>query len=157
MGVCGDGPTGIGIVKPGQGEVTVESVRFWKASDPTFLQEIDPSCSCDPNPNPKFTGVLSIVIPYRVSTRRDTTTTHRLPSLPDRERTDLRWVDDSVARQRVLVGNSFNDEEWGDDLSNPSSRQTPCSNTPVRPEKHEPESRQGWVGRYMQFWNPPPQ
>jgi len=66
--------------------------------------------SRDPNPSPKLTGVLSIVIPQ---TYGDTaTTTRRLPCL-------LRWGDDSFTRQRVLVGDSFDDEERGDDLFNP--------------------------------------
>ena len=108
-------PTRIRIAKPGQGAVTTERVRFSNASDLTLVREIDRSS--DATPNPKFTGVLSVVIPrtYGISTRRDSTTTHRLSSL-------LRWGDDSAARQRVLVGDSFNDEERGDNLSNPQSR-----------------------------------
>lgn len=48
----------------------------------------------------------------------------------------------SLARQRVLVGDSLNDEEGSDDLSNPFSRQTACPKVGVM-GKYEPESQQG--------------
>ena len=46
---------------------------------------------------------------------------------------------DSSTRQRTLVGDSLNDEEWSNDLSNPLSGQKTCPKiTIVR--KHGPES-----------------
>ena len=46
-------------------------------------------------------------------------TTRQLPSTPSFELTDSSG-DDGIARQRTLVGDSLNDEQWGDDLSSQS-------------------------------------
>ena len=55
-----------------------------------------------------------------VPVRKGTTTTHQLPSIPKHELTSMSR-DDSGVRQHTLIGDSFNDEQWSDDLSNPSS------------------------------------
>ena len=47
----------------------------------------------------------------------DSTTTRRLLSAPGSEAKTSR--DNGVARQRALVGNSLDDEQWSDNLTNP--------------------------------------
>ena len=78
----------------------------------------------DPGLSLRLTRVGSTVI-HRIHgalIRKDTTTS-RPPSAPKVERTYVPG-DDRVTRQCILVGDSLNDEEWSDDLSNPSSYQT---------------------------------
>ena len=54
-----------------------------------------------------------------VPTRNGSTTVRQLPSAPCFERTETSG-DESVARQGALIGDSLNDEQWSDNLSNPS-------------------------------------
>ena len=73
------------------------------------------------NCNLKFTGVHS-TLAYRtreVFIRKGSIATSQLSSSPNFQLNDLSG-DDSVARQRTLVGDSLNDEQWRDDLSNSS-------------------------------------
>jgi len=66
----------------------------------------------------KLTRARSILV-HRVQsvfTRKGPTATRRLAPAPKVERTGVSGGD-SVARQRTLVGDSLNDEEWCDDLS----------------------------------------
>ena len=73
------------------------------------------------NLNLRLTRVHSVLIRRigAVSVMNDTTPTRRPPSTPCFERADTPGSD-SVARQRALVGDSLNDEQWSDDLFNPS-------------------------------------
>ena len=72
-------------------------------------------------PNPKITRAHSKAIrrTHRVSVRKGNITC-RHPSGPNLERAEMPGGD-SVARQRALIGNSLDDEQWSDDLYNPSS------------------------------------
>ena len=77
--------------------------------------------ACGSNPNPKLAGVLvTLIHRIRGVTRSGTTHTRQLPSAPRFERTETSG-DETFARQCVLVGDSLNDEQWGDDLSKPLS------------------------------------
>ena len=72
------------------------------------------------DPNPEVARVvLSMHIPmhrtHGVPTRHDAAS-RQLPSAPSLELTDL-CGDNSITRQRVLVSDSLNDEQWGEDLS----------------------------------------
>ena len=72
------------------------------------------------DPNPEVARVvLSMHIPmhrtHGIPTRHDTAS-RQLSSTPGFELTDL-CGDNSLARQRVLVSDSLNDEQWGEDLS----------------------------------------
>ena len=48
-----------------------------------------------------------------VPIRKSAATTHRHPLVPSSETSR----DDSVARQRALISDSLDDEQWSDDLS----------------------------------------
>jgi len=52
---------------------------------------------------------------HGVLTRNDPRTTRRPPSAPKVDRTDIS-SGDTFARQRPLIGDSLNDEQWSDDL-----------------------------------------
>ena len=54
-----------------------------------------------------------------VPTRKGAPTTRQLSSSPNLQRAEISG-DDSTARQRVLVGDPLNDEQWSDDLSGSS-------------------------------------
>ena len=72
--------------------------------------------------NPKLAGV-HFVLAYRahgVLTRKGITSGRQLPSAPSFEITEMSGGD-SVTRQCTLIGNSLDDEQRCDDLSNPSS------------------------------------
>ena len=57
---------------------------------------------------------------HGIPTRKGTAITRQLPSAPSFELGGTPG-DDGVARQRALVGDSLNDEQRGDGLSNPAS------------------------------------
>ena len=100
------------------------------------------------HPNPKLSGVRSALI-HRThgitATRDGTTASRRLPSAPSFEVAET-CRGDSITRQCTLVGDSLNDEQRSDHLSNPSSYQPTCPKIGVT-GKHEPESRRGWGRR----------
>ena len=92
-----DGPEGGGKgSQPEQSGTNRGNHQILKNPSDLVLMEIDRSL--DPN------------------TEKGTGTTRRLASTPKVERTGIS-TDDGVARQRALVGNSANDEQWSDDLS----------------------------------------
>ena len=91
--------------------------------------------------NPKLAGV-HFVLAYRahgVLTRKGITSGRQLPSAPSFEITEMSGGD-SVTRQCTLIGNSLDDEQRCDDLSNPSSYQPTCPTQIGIVRKHEPES-----------------
>ena len=109
----------MGKVKLEQGRVTPESVRFQRLLD-LLLMEVDRSL----RPNyPRSARVYSILTrrTRRTSARNAITTIRRPPTAPSFERTHTSG-DEAVARKRALVGDSLNDEQWGDDLFNASSQ-----------------------------------
>ena len=73
-------------------------------------------------PIPKFAKVYSAPIhrTHGDPIRKGNVTTCRNSSAPNFERAEMSGGD-IVARQRALVGNSLDDEQWSDDLSNPPS------------------------------------
>ena len=74
------------------------------------------------NLNPRFVRAHSMPI-YRtrvVPVGKGTTATRRNLSAPSSERAEMSGGE-SIARQRALVGNSLDDEQWSDDLFNPLS------------------------------------
>ena len=56
-----------------------------------------------------------------IPTRKATTTTRKFPHVPSFELTDTPRCH-SLARHRALVSDSLNDEQWCDDLFDPSSK-----------------------------------
>lgn len=78
-----------------------------------------------------------------VPARKSTATVRRPPPAPKAERAGVSGGD-AVARQCALIGNSFNDEQWSDDLR---SRQTTVFEfrSTLGRTKHEPESLRGLV------------
>ena len=90
--------------------------------------------------DPKHARVYSMSV-YRtreVATGKDATNACQPPRGRNFELADAPRYDSST-RQRTLVGDSLNDEEWSNDLSNPLSGQKTCPKiTIVR--KHGPES-----------------
>jgi len=70
----------------------------------------------DPNAR-KLIRALPILIRrvHGVPAGKGATTVRRLSSAPEDERTGISGRD-TVARQRVLIGDSLNDEQWSDDL-----------------------------------------
>ena len=76
----------------------------------------------DLNPGPELVRVHSTIIHqiHWVPIKMDIATTCWLPSASIFERASTPG-DDSVARQRILVGNALNDEQRSDGLSNSSS------------------------------------
>ena len=72
-----------------------------------------------------------------IATGKGTTATRQLPRSRNFKLTDTPRYD-IPARQRTLVGNPLNDEEWSDDLFNPSYQKTCPKTTTVR--KRGPES-----------------
>ena len=84
-----------------------------------------------------------------VPTRKGTAITRRLPLTPNFRQTEM-YGGDGVARQRVLIGDSPDDEQWGDDLSNPSLHQPTCLNVAIM-GNHEPESDRGRARRNSQW------
>lgn len=97
--------------------------RRKKFLDLAIPMEIDRSL----DPGPKFTRALSILIHQirGVRTGESAATVPRLPLTPGPERANMSG-DYGVVRRRVSVGDSLDDEEWSDDLSNQCSRQTTC-------------------------------
>ena len=78
--------------------------------------EIDRSVSL----NPKLTSVQSMLI-HRTNgafARGSTTTARRRSLTPDSGLIDTSR-DDAIARQRALVCDSLNDEQWSNDLFDP--------------------------------------
>ena len=73
------------------------------------------------NPDLRFASVLPEHIHHIhvVPTRKGAATTCQLYSGPNLERAEISG-DDSAVRQRVPVGDPLNDEQWSDDLSDPS-------------------------------------
>ena len=70
------------------------------------------------NPNAmKLVRTPSILIRrvHGVPAGKGVTTVRRLSSAPKDERTRISGRD-TVARQRALIGDSLNDEQWSDDL-----------------------------------------
>ena len=69
------------------------------------------------DPNAKLVRALSILVRrvHGVSTGKGTTAIRRLPSAPEAEGTGVSGRD-TGARQRALIGDSLNDEQWSDDL-----------------------------------------
>ena len=97
-------------------EVQSDLVRFRRLLD-LILVEIDRSLNI--SPNLKLAGVLSTLTrrtSHGVPTR-EATTICRLPSALSFELADGS-VDDIIARQRTLIGDSLDNEHWSDDLSN---------------------------------------
>ena len=75
------------------------------------------------NPNPELAREVQPTSTHRtrgIPTRNGTATTRQFLSGSGSERTDSPRVD-GVASQRALVGDSLNDEQWSDDLSDPPS------------------------------------
>ena len=72
-------------------------------------------------PDLRFARVLPEHIRHThvVPTRKGAPTTRQLSSGPNLERAEISG-DDSAARQRILVGDPLNNEQWSDDLSGPS-------------------------------------
>ena len=81
-----------------------------------LILELDHGQRFDPN----LAGARSILIhrTNRIPTKR-TTVTRQFPSGLGFERADMSGCD-TVARQRAPAGNSLNDEQWSDHLSDPS-------------------------------------
>ena len=83
-----------------------------------ILMEIDRSL--DPSVTAKLGGGLEMPVPRtHMEPTRKTTASRQLPSSPGLERTDMDG-NNRVARRRALVSKSLNDEQWSDDLVNPS-------------------------------------
>lgn len=76
---------------------------------------------CSLNVDPQFTRVPSTAIlrTYGIHIGKSATTSRR-PSRPSVERIDGSGGN-GVTRQRALIGDSFNDEQWSDDLLDPWS------------------------------------
>ena len=70
---------------------------------------------------PKILSTLTHRTSRGVPTREATAITRRLFLVLSFELTDPS-VDDVVARQRALIGDSLNNEHWSDDLSDPPLR-----------------------------------
>ena len=90
--------------------------------------------------DPKHARAYSMFI-YRtrgVATGKDATIACQLPRTHNSELTHAPRYDSST-RQRTLVGDSLNDEEWSDDLFNPSSHQKTCPKIAIA-RNHGPES-----------------
>ena len=107
--------------KPGQGPVAVEGGQIRKPSKSlTGLHRIDIDCCLDRNP--KLATVLFIPTrrTHEGSTKRGIIPTRWLPLPPNVERTSVSSCN-SATRQRALVGDSSNDEQWSDNLSDPPS------------------------------------
>ena len=97
------------------------------------------------NLNPKLATVYPTLTHriHEVPIRKGITATCQLALVLDFGRIDTSGGD-SGTRQCTIVGDSFNDEQRGDHLSNPSSYW--ASHPRIRVTgKHEPVSRQGWV------------
>ena len=82
--------------------------------------EVDRSLDRDP----KFTRPISMLLckTHGVRTEWVTIATCRMPSGPNVDRTGVSR-DDCVARQRALVGDAIDNQQWSDSLSDPSSHQ----------------------------------
>ena len=126
----------VGSTQSKQGVVAAESVRFRRPLGRLPQMGIDRSR----NPNPELARVLSI--PFRethgVSTRKGTTTSRPLPSVPSFEPTEIRG-DNNAACQGAFISDSLNDQQWSDHLPGPSSHQITCLKI-AAVGKHEPES-----------------
>jgi len=81
--------------------------------DLTVLTEIDRGL--DHNVKLVRTPSISTHRDHGVLVRSDPTTTRRPPSAPKVDRTNVS-SGDTFARQRPLIGDSLNDEQWSDDL-----------------------------------------
>lgn len=101
---------------------------------------------CSLNPNPELARTSSVLIhrTHGVPTTslESTTGSRRLPPAPGGVELAGTSGGNCVARQRVLVGDSLDDEEWSNDLSNPPSRQTTYQEAGAVGE-YEPEFRRG--------------
>ena len=96
------------------GTLTVWKRRFWRHLG-LILMENDRRF----NPSPKLARAWHSMTIHRthvVPTGINTTATRQFPF----ERAAMPW-NNSVARQRALIGDSLDDEQRSDDLSNPSS------------------------------------
>ena len=102
------------------------------------------------NPYLEPVGALSTLIhqAHGVCTRRGDIANLRLPPYHNLDRGDVSR-DDGTARQCASVGDSLNNEQGSDCLSNSSSRQMTFPKVEVI-AKYEPESRREWVGTYPQ-------
>ena len=100
------------------------------------------------HPNPKLSGVRSTLI-HRThggtTTGEGTIAGRQLPSALSFEVAETSGGD-SITRQCSLVGDSLNDEQRSDHLSNPLSYQ-PTRLKIKGVEKSGPESRRGWGRR----------
>ena len=81
--------------------------------DLTILTEIDRGL--DPNIKLIRAPSVSTHWVHGVLIRSDPTTTRRPPLAPKVDRTDISGGD-TFARQRTLIGNSSNDEQWSNHL-----------------------------------------
>ena len=99
----------------GKGPVKVENSNRRRFLDLAIPTEIDRSL----DPNPEFARAFSIFIHriYGVHTRESAATAPRPPLTSGLERTNISGGDCVVLRC-VSAGDSFNNEEWSDDLSN---------------------------------------
>jgi len=109
---------------------------------------------CSLGPNPRFTGALSRLI-HRirgVRTRESAATAPRLPLTPSPESTDMPGGYRVQVCRRVSVGDSFNDEEWSDDLPSshvkqPIQRFRPRESTNLSLGENGQEDTRGVVSR----------
>ena len=94
---------------------------------------------CSFNPNSKLAGVhfMHIHRTRRIPTGDRATRTCQLPSAPRFERADTSG-DETFVRQGALFGDPSNDEQWSDDLFDPSSHWTIAI-----VGKHKPGSEKG--------------
>ena len=105
----GKGPIGAGNGRNG-------NHQFWRPLD-LILMEINRSFDL----SPKLGGLhMPIRRTHRVHTTK-ATTTRQLRSSPSLERADMHGNSAGVTRRCGLVGKSLDDEQWSDDLINPSS------------------------------------
>ena len=90
------------------------------SQDPSTLYGWD-SISVSTSTGSSSEFVRSSSTTHGVPTRKGAITARQFPEAPGPEHTDTSGGD-GVARQCGLVGDSQNDEQWSDDLSNSSSR-----------------------------------
>ena len=100
------------------GKQLPHSVRSRRPFNLTISMGVD----SDLNPHPKLARVPSMTI-HRTHDIpvRESAATRQLPSASSVERADVP-SGNGVARQRALVGNSFDDKQWSDNLPDPWSR-----------------------------------
>ena len=132
----------VGNVQSKQGIATQESLRFRR---PLSLTPTD----IDRSPSPKLSGARPTPI-HRIhgvhTTGKGITAICQAPLVPKFEPTGMPG-DGGVTLQCTLIGDSLNDQQRSDDLSNPRSHQATCPKI-WDTRKHEPESRRGWGRRH---------